>query len=81
MTGTALLDRRKFAERVERLCDFLLGRLYTEVGRNGSDEQKILEDLRDDAAEMQQNVPPTEEVLTGLKDFMGGLTPEPIKES
>jgi hypothetical protein len=72
-------DIKEFAIRVERLCEFLLARLYSEVGRNGSDEQKILEDLRDEASDIQVSSAPIRDTLTGLKDFMGGL-PEATKE-
>jgi hypothetical protein len=72
-------DIKSFARRVERLCDFLLGRFYEENGRDGSDEQKILEDLKEEAANIQTTTAPVSETLSGLKDFMGGL-PSKTKE-
>jgi hypothetical protein len=70
---TRSVNINDFAARVERLCDFLLSRIYEETGRTGSDEQKILEDLREEAVKIQVNGAPVKETLEGLKDFMGVL--------
>lgn len=67
----AEVDVKKFAERVERLCDFLLDRLSEDEGRTGSDDQKILEDLKDDAANLQMfGSRMSAKTLSGLHDYM-----------
>lgn len=37
---------RKFAERVERLCEYLLDRM----ARDGTDDHRAIDDLRQDAS-------------------------------
>lgn len=70
-----------FAERVERLCDFLLSKMGEETGRIGSDSQKILEDLKDDAANIQMfGARMTTKTLDGLSDFMSGIPKVPEQE-
>jgi hypothetical protein len=59
-----------FAERVERVCDFFLAQL----DRNGSQDVKVIEDLKADAIEIQANAPPA--FIEGLNDYMSGLPPK-----
>lgn len=63
------IDIKKFAERVERLCDFLL----TKTKRDGSDDVKIIEDLASDAANLQH---PQTLNINGLNDYMNGVPNE-----
>lgn len=68
-----VVEIREFAERVERLCDFLLGKLSSENGRNGTADIVIIEQLKDDAADIHTgNVKVIAETLTGLSDYMKG---------
>jgi len=71
MTSTEI-DIRRFAERVERLCDFLLSRV--EINNDNADT-KFVQDLRTDAADFQFESLPT--ILTGLDEYVKGL---PAKE-
>jgi hypothetical protein len=66
----------EFARRVERLCEYLLSRLYKENGRNGSEEQKFLEDLQNEALDIQADPSPVRNTLSGLMEFMGGFPPK-----
>lgn len=70
--GATLED---FARRVERLCDFLLSK----TDRNGSDDVAILEDLKEEAADFQQQVE-VDVDIDGLKDYMSGTPATGIKE-
>lgn len=68
------VDIKKFAERVERLCDFLLDKMSIETGLTGSESQKILEDLKDDAANIKMfGGRMAEKTLDGLHEFMRGF--------
>lgn len=69
MATTRTVDLRDFSQRVERLCDFLLAR----SDRKGTKEQKFLEDLRNDAADIQFNRLEIPEALEGLHDYVKGL--------
>jgi len=64
-----------FARRVERLCDFLLSK----TERNGSDNVAVLEKLKDEAADFQQQVE-VDVDIDGLKDYMSGTPATGIKE-
>ena len=74
MTTPSIVE---FAIRVERLCDFLLGRMTEETGRTGSDDQKVLEDLKEEAANLQVNPPGVTNAIDGLDNFMRSMPHEP----
>ncbi len=64
------IEIKEFAERVERVCDFLLSKMEK---RDGSDDLKVIEDLKEDAADIQFNKAVViSETLNGLSDFMKG---------
>lgn len=68
------LDIKDFAKRVERLCDFLLDKLSDESGRDGSNDVKVIEDLKEDAADIQSDrVPLVSQTFSGLDSYMRGL--------
>jgi len=68
------LDIREFARRVERLCDFFLAKVSEETGRTGSSDIKVIEDLKEDAADIQSDrVTIGSETLFGLNDYMAGV--------
>lgn len=68
------LDIREFAERVERLCDFFLNRVSEETGRTGSDDIKVIEDIKEDAADIASDrVKIGSETLFGLSEYMAGI--------
>lgn len=85
---TREVDLEDFARRVERLCDYLLDRLYEEIGKVDSSEQRILEDLKRDASDLVPqlhglHLQSSEEVavsrtLGGLDVYMRGF---PTKET
>ena len=79
MTTPGQIEIKEFAQRVERLCDFFLSRVSEETGRNGSNDQKVIEDLKEDAADIQcDRVQVKSETLDGLYDYMHGadIVPE-----
>jgi hypothetical protein len=72
--ATKDLDIKTFAERVERLCDFFIGQIVEESGRNGSEDLKVLEDLKEDAADIScDRVPIISQTIAGLREYMNGV--------
>ena len=67
-------DTKDFAIKVERLCDFLIDKYTVEQGRDGSPELKILEDLKDDAADIQAGAHGKSLFLEGLHEAMNGVS-------
>lgn len=67
------VDVEEFATRVERLCDFFLSKISEESARNGSVDVKVLEDLKEDAANLQFNQgQQVAGALDGLGNYMKG---------
>ena len=69
---TRELDLDEFAGRVERVCDFMLSR----TKGDGSQDLKVLQDLKSDAADIQTGVVTLNDArqsLTGLHDYMNGV--------
>ena len=80
--GVRPLELKEFARRVERMCDFFLAQAQEEVGRDGSNDRKILEDIREDAADIQfDGVTIASETITGLYDYMNGVDIVPEKKN
>lgn len=73
MTEVTLKDPealRDFAERVERLCDFLLAH----SDKSDSNDLKVLHKLKDDAANFQMTkIQLTNATIEGLDQFMKGV--------
>lgn len=68
------IDIKEFASNVERMCDFFIDKYKDEVGRDGSDDLKVLEDLKDDAADIQtDNAHVVADTLSGFSKFMRGV--------
>lgn len=65
------VDIKEFAIRVERLCDFFIAKHVMAHSRDGSEDLRILEDLKEDAANIQFS---KEITIDGLKDFMNGAS-------
>lgn len=66
-----VIDISEFARRVESLCDFFIAKKTNESGRDGSDDLKVLEDLKNDAADILHNKNvTTSETLSGLSEYM-----------
>lgn len=61
------VDLKEFAQRVERMCDFFLNR----VEKNGSQDRKVIEDLKEDAADLQIHESKSSTV-DGLRNYMHG---------
>jgi hypothetical protein len=76
---TKYVNITKFAERVERLCDFLLNKVED---RSGSEDLKVIEDLKQDAADIQFNRSGVG-TIEGIHDYMHGIPPseEETKET
>jgi len=78
-TKTRTIQIKEFAGRVERLCDFFIGKVAEETGKNESEDLKVLEDLKEDAADIQfgriqlTDVQPGTKAMEGLSDYMRGL--------
>lgn len=75
------VEIKDFARRVERLCDFLISKKTAESGRDGSDDLRALENLKEDAADIQfDKVDIVSDAIHGLDVYMNG--PDiPVKES
>ena len=67
MSLTREIDIPEFARRVERLCDFFLN----QTARDGSNDRKFLEDLKDDAANLQLDR--ENYVIKNLYDYVNGV--------
>jgi hypothetical protein len=68
------MEIKEFARRVEHLCDFFLSK----TERDGSKDRKIIEDLKEDAADIQfDQVEIASGVFTGLNDYMVGIPDSP----
>jgi hypothetical protein len=66
------VDIKDFARRVERLCDFFLDKLEE---KDGSDNLKVIQDLKDEAADIQFDKVDTG-IFDGLYDYMKGANPQ-----
>lgn len=67
---TNKVDIKDFAIRVERLCDFLLAKM----DQDGSSDVVILQNLKDDAADIQvNNTNVVSETISGLSEYMKGV--------
>jgi len=74
---TKTIEIREFAQRVERLCDFLLNRMREEGSKDKSTSARVIEDLRNDAADIQFHRLNYPDMFDGLDNFMRGI---PLKE-
>jgi len=78
---TQAAEIREFARRVERVCEFFLNRLSEDNLRNGSKDVRTLEDLKNEAADIQfERAQPVSETIDGLDDYMRGLN-APFEEA
>lgn len=79
---TVNLDIMEFAERVELFCDFFLTKLSNENSRDGSDDIKVIEKLKQDAADLQfDRISQTSTTITGLDTYMRGIPPREQNEA
>jgi hypothetical protein len=62
------VDIQEFARRVETLCDFLIDK----ADRNGSDDLRVIQDLKEDAADIHMNKTMVNVTLEGLSNYMKG---------
>jgi hypothetical protein len=70
------VDIEDFARRVERLCEFLLAQIKAGK-RDDSQDLKVIEDLKEDAADIQSaSMIIGPEIFTGLSEFMHGIPPK-----
>lgn len=68
-------DIKKFAERVERLCDFLL----EGVEKDGSNDVVEIQNIKKDAADIQFITRNANVSIEGLSDYIRGI-PKKNKE-
>lgn len=67
------LNIKEFAERVERLCDFMISKM----NNDGSKDLQVFQDLKEDAADIQTDrVRINEQTIEGLDDYMRGIPPK-----
>lgn len=67
---TKKTDIKEFASRVERLCEFLLAKME----KNGSSDVVELQNLQDEAADIQaNNTNVVSESIAGLSEYMKGV--------
>ena len=68
------IDLKEFARRVEHVCDFFLSR----TDADGSGDRRVLEDLKNDAADIQFDQGILEKgPFVGLDDYMRGIKNAP----
>lgn len=71
------IEIKDFAKRVEHVCDFFLSKSE----RDGSDDRKVLEDLKEDAADIQFDQAEIESgAYSGLDDYVRGINNAPEEE-
>lgn len=63
---TKIVNVKDFAQRVERLCDYILDK----TKRDGSQDLVVLQQLKEDAADLQ--IDDSEFSFEGLSDYMKG---------
>lgn len=68
MSTATVVDIKDFAERVERLCDFLLDK----VEKDGSDDVVELQSLKKDAADIQFVSSNRHVSIDGLRSYIRG---------
>jgi hypothetical protein len=69
------IEIKEFAQRVERLCDYLLGQVKPE--NSGDKDILVIKDLKEDAADLQFKENELIEIkFNGLDNFMKGLSKE-----
>jgi hypothetical protein len=67
---TKKVDIKEFAERVERLCEFLLAK----VDKDGSADVVTLQKLKEEATDIQvNNTNVVSESIAGLSEYMKGV--------
>ena len=72
------IELKDFARRVEHVCDFFLSKIEAD----GSKDRKVLEDLKEDAADIQfDQVEVDSGPFIGLDDYLKGVVeaPEPVE--
>jgi len=69
MATVTVDDIKRFAERVERLCDFILGGLE----KDGSNDVAVVQKLKEDAADLQNITRNSNVSIEGLSEHMKGL--------
>lgn len=69
MSSFTMSDLKDFAQRVERLCDFILNQLP----KDGTPDVLIIQTLKDDAADIQHvTFNPMDVAISGLDRYMKG---------
>jgi hypothetical protein len=62
-----------FAAKVERICDFVIAKLRNDGVSGDSADARVLLDLKEEAADIATGKTKiTEEMFTGLADYMKG---------
>jgi hypothetical protein len=71
------LEIKDFAKRVEHVCDFFLSKAEAD----GSSDRKVLEDLKEDAADIQFDQAEIDSgAYIGLDDYVRGIDNAPEEE-
>ena len=66
------IEIKEFAQRVERVCDFLLAKA-SDAGETGSDDILVIEELKNDAADIQFGRKESLNLFSGLEKHVKGL--------
>lgn len=69
MVTVTVDDIRRFAERVERLCDYIL----KDLAKDGSEDVVVVQELKDDAADIQLIKMDSIRWVDGLSKHMKGM--------
>lgn len=71
------IEIKDFAKRVEHVCDFFLSKSEAD----GSDDRKVLEDLKEDAADIQfEQAEIDSGAYIGLDNYIRGINLAPEEE-
>ena len=71
------IEIKDFAKRVEHVCDFFLSKSEAD----GSNDRKVLEDLKEDAADIQfDQAEINSGAYIGLDDYVRGINTAPEEE-
>ncbi len=72
--STGTVNIQEFARKVERICDFVIAKMKNEGMDADTNDARIILDLKEEAADIHMGKARiTEELFTGLADYMKGV--------
>lgn len=72
--STREINIQEFARKVERICDFVIAKMKNEGMDADSNDARVILDIKEEAADIHMGKAKiTEELFTGLSDYMKGV--------